>query len=152
MKTSPKKTTGQPKDAAKAGHSKLLRLLESSGLRRLLDGSPYPALAYDQRRTIEYFNPAAEQYYGYRMDELVGVTPKVLLGQSISRTLFQEIATRIYGENSIWLGRLPQRRRDGRQAERFVGVFPLRPDGRMRPLPTSASIASRARRWRCWAG
>jgi PAS domain S-box-containing protein len=73
---------------------------------------------------IVYFNPAAEQLYGYSRDEVKGKITHQLLDTKLS-TNIEDVETSIarYG---IWMGKLVHTTRDGRE---------LQVDARMILLP-----------------
>ncbi len=96
-------------------------------LARVVESAKEMVLITDAWGTIEYVNPAFERTTGFRWEEAVGQTPRILKSGAHPPSIYRELWETILS-GSIWTGTLVNRRRDGRPFEAKVTIAPIRDD------------------------
>ncbi len=82
-------------------------------------------LITDTRGVIEYVNPAFERITGYRSDEALGLTPRIVKSGRQDRAFYEDLWRTITG-GEVWAGRLINLRKDGREYHEAMTITPLR--------------------------
>ena len=98
------------------------------------DSFPFPILIYNHNRKIVFVNQKAEQVYGFKECELLGMTTRVLVGKNITQTLVRDIAKTLYIDKATWAGILPQQDRQHRQFLHYAIGVPLSVDNKAEPV------------------
>src|SRR3712207_1960962 len=81
---------------------------------------------------ILYCNPAFERMTGWRSDEVLGRSPRILQGPKTDRTVVRSV-TEILGRGGTFRGRAVNYRRDGSEFVMGWSITPVPgPDGRPR--------------------
>lgn len=96
-----------------------LRLLSS-----MVEWSADPMIRMDADYRITYMNPAAENHYGYTLEEVRGKDPAIFNAEENAEEIQREIrATIMAGE--VYEGRIRNRRRDGSTYVALLRIAPI---------------------------
>lgn len=109
-------------------------LLSSLRANETFEGFPFPVLIYNHNRKIVFVNPRAEQVYGFKESELLGMTTRVLVGKNITQKQVRDIAQTLYVDKATWAGILPQQDRQHRQFLHYAIGVPLRLEKKAEPV------------------
>ena len=103
---------------------------ELEAFRYAIEKSDNAILLTDPDRKIEYVNEAFESMTGYRKEEVLNQTPKILQSNLLSESFYEEMnATLDKGE--IWQGELINRRKDGSLLYEKASIIPIFIDGEL---------------------
>jgi PAS domain S-box-containing protein len=95
--------------------------------RACADGSNDAIMVTDTQGIILYVNPAWERIYGYRRDEALGRTPRLLRsgrhGPEFYEALWRDLANPSIGK---WRGEIVNRTKDGREVALELTISPFR--------------------------
>ena len=110
------------------------RMASEEAQRRLaaaVEQTDEAVLITDPAGTIEYVNPAFERITGYRRDEALGRSPRILKSGRHDAAFYRAIWDAVTS-GEVWSGRLTNRRKDGSTYEEEMTISPLRdPSGRI---------------------
>ncbi len=94
-------------------------------LSRVVEQSPMSIMLTNATGEIEYVNPFFEETYGYRLDEVLGLNPRVLSAGKTSSDVYQEMwGTLLKG--CTWQGELLNRKKSGEELWEFVTISPVK--------------------------
>lgn len=113
--------------AAQMG-SAIARLKAESAHRRLAAAAAQSAeaiLITDTNGRIEYVNPAFEQMTGYKADEVLGKTPRVLKSSAHDDAFYHQLWDTVL-RGDTWCGRIVNKRKDGSSFHQDVTISPVR--------------------------
>lgn len=79
----------------------------------------------DHSGTIEYVNPAFEEYTGYSFEEAVGERPSILQSGYHNDAFYRELWSTIKG-GDVWEGQIINRRKDGETFEAHQTIAPIK--------------------------
>ena len=79
----------------------------------------------DSKGTIQYVNPAFEETTGYRREEVLGQTPRILKSGRQSEEFYNEMWHTITA-GRVWRGHLVNRKKDGGLYEEEATISPIR--------------------------
>jgi diguanylate cyclase (GGDEF)-like protein/PAS domain S-box-containing protein len=94
-------------------------------LSHAVEQSPNYILITGLDATIEYVNTAYLKRTGYRLDEIVGKTPRILRSDKTPAARYEELWARVRG-GEVWSGELFKRCKDGSDYISSVQVSPVR--------------------------
>jgi len=77
----------------------------------------------DENGAIQYINPSVEKIMGYRMDEVIGSTPRVLKAGKGSSDVWKTIKS-----GAIWHGEIVNRKKSGQLYDEELTISPVRND------------------------
>ncbi len=97
---------------------------EHRKLSRAVEQSPVSIVITDRRGIIEYVNPRFTRVTGYRPDEAIGRTPRILKSGEMPQGTYRELWQTIL-ENREWHGELLNRRKDGEPFWEDVSISPI---------------------------
>ena len=89
-----------------------------------VEQSPIAVVMTDLDGHIQYVNAAFTQNTGYRPDEVLGKTPRVLKSGETSPAVYRDLWATIRA-GRVWRGDLVNRRKDGTLYEDAMWVFPV---------------------------
>jgi len=105
-----------------------------ANLRKLsvaVEQSPVGVLITDLEAVIEYANPTLLGYYGYRLEEVLGQTPRLFRTDGADETFYQQLWATIRAGNT-WQGEFRNRRKDGGLLWIATSITPIKdPGGRV---------------------
>jgi PAS domain S-box-containing protein len=90
-----------------------------------IDQATEGVLITNTEGTIQYVNPGLERMTGYRRDELLGQTPRILKSGEHDTAFYQQLWNTIKAGNT-WSGRLTNRRKDGRLYHEDTTITPVK--------------------------
>lgn len=93
--------------------------------RDLLEQNTIGIVVTDRQGCIVYANPRQLQASGYRLDELLGKTPRVFSSGETPREVYQELWTTILA-GRVWHGQLTNRRKNGELRQELLRISPIR--------------------------
>ena len=91
-------------------------------LSRVVEQSPASVIITDPEGLIEYVNPKFTEVSGYTLDELKGLTPRVLKSGKQSREFYDEMWSTIASGGS-WQGEFCNRAKDGREYWELASII-----------------------------
>ncbi|MBX3728434.1 MAG: response regulator [Candidatus Sumerlaeia bacterium] len=100
-------------------------------LSAVVEQSPNSVMITEPDGTIVYVNPSFEQVTGYRSEEAVGKTPRLLKSGRHAPVFFRELWQTITA-GEVWHGTIVNRRKDGTLYQEETEISPVRdPRGRI---------------------
>ena len=94
-------------------------------LSQAVEQSPAAVLITDTVGAIEYVNPRFEAMTGYRAEEVIGQTPRILKSGRVSDEAYANLWQTI-GEGGTWHGEIENRGKDGRRIWVSASISPIR--------------------------
>ncbi|MFN8589481.1 MAG: PAS domain S-box protein [Candidatus Eisenbacteria bacterium] len=104
------------------------RRLADEQLRRLkqaVEQSPTACMITNARRELEYVNPCFERMTGWKAEDVLGRTPRLLASGHTPADTYSAMWTAL-GRGERWQGELVNHRRDGTAYRSRMVVFPLK--------------------------
>ncbi len=95
----------------------------------VVENSPNAILVTDNQPTVVYANPAFLKLTGFKLEELVGVHPWMLMNCENDRRLFHEINKKI-SAGEVWRGDSKSARKDGSIFYHNTTISPVKNEGR----------------------
>ena len=110
------------------------RKMAEANLRKLsvaVEQSPVGVVITDPEAVIEYANPTLLRDYGYRLEEVLGQTPRLFRAERETDAFYRTLWTTIRSGNT-WQGEFHNKRRDGSPLWIAATITPVKdPDGRI---------------------
>lgn len=100
-------------------------LIRNGFLGELLGDFLHPASLTNRENRFVYVNPAFERFYGYRTDELIGLTPWILHPRQTAGSDKTRLRSLIGSSAEGWEGRLVNQRADGSRVRIYLVTVPL---------------------------
>jgi len=123
--TQPPERAGPPDPVAIVGDAALFRsIAEAVGDAVIVTSAEMEAPG----PTIEYVNPGFTSMTGYRPDEAIGKTPRILQGPKTDRTVMEQLRTAVKAGQSF-IGTSVNYRKDGTEFINEWMIAPFRDDG-----------------------
>lgn len=104
-------------------HSKLLC---QTSWRALFDAFPYPAALTNARHRFLYVNPAFEQFYGRKREDMVGLSPWVLMPRNQDGVPITKLRKALNSRAAHWSGTLTNLNARGEAVNISLIAFGLR--------------------------
>lgn len=121
-------------------------LAQHENIRFLMDSAPNGIVVVDEEGQIKLVNARAELLFGYRHDELVGLTVDLLVPKSVqdAHREYRAEFDRAPEHRAMGAGRdLSGRRKDGSEFPVEIGLNPISREGRDAVLATVIDISER---------
>jgi PAS domain S-box-containing protein len=99
--------------------------LELRKLMQAVEQSPAGCMITNERREIEYVNPCFERITGWKAEEVLGRTPRMLASGQTPADTYRDMWEAL-GRGERWQGELLNHRRNGETFRSRLTVFPLK--------------------------
>lgn len=102
--------------------------IRSSRLGRVLEDFPHPATVAKGHNLLVHVNPAFTAVYGWTEREVLGLTPRLLMGRSFPEKELRVIKRSISSAPTSWCGTLENITKEGRKLLVRLWTLRLRPE------------------------
>lgn len=102
------------------------QLLCQTPWRTLIDSFPYPAALTNSRHRFLYINPAFERFYGKKLEEMVGISPWVLMPRTQDSVPIAQMRKALNSRTAMWAGSLTNVDASGKAVRIHLVAFGLR--------------------------
>jgi len=107
--------------------SELYSLVKRSLLGELFDGFGYPCNVISSGYRIIYANRAFCKFYGYKLDQIIGLSPKVLLPRNFHTKKLADLQKHIFVKKKPYVGEIENVTLKGRDVKVFLKIIPIVP-------------------------
>lgn len=111
-----------------------VHVIQASSLGRALDGFAYPATLTNNHDRLVYVNEAFCRFYGYRFEEVIGLSPRILLPPGFPEKRLRTIKQRTRNPDGGWDGTLANHRKGRERIMVHLRTFRIAPAGHEAPL------------------
>jgi len=102
-------------------------LVKRSLLGEIFDGFGYPCNVISSGYRIVYVNRAFCRFYGYKLDQVIGLSPKVLLPKNFHSKKLNDIQKQIITKKKPYVGEIDNVTIKGRDIKIFLKIIPIIP-------------------------
>jgi PAS domain S-box-containing protein len=102
-------------------------LVKRSLLGELFDGFGYPCNVISSGYRIVYANRAFCKFYGYKLDQVIGLSPKVLLPRNFHAKKLADLQKHIIIKKKPYVGEIENVTLKGREVKVFLKIIPIVP-------------------------
>jgi PAS domain S-box-containing protein len=102
-------------------------LIKQSLLGELFDGFGYPCNVLSSAYRIVYVNRAFCRFYGYKLEQVIGLSPKVLLPRNFQSKKITDIQKHIIVKKKPHVGEIGNVTAKGSEIKVFIVIIPIVP-------------------------
>jgi len=121
-------------------------LIKKSLLGEIFDGFEYPCNVISSGYRIIYANRAFCRYYGYKIDQVIGLSPKVLLPKNYQPKKITDLQKQIIIRKKPFVGEIVNVNSQGRESVVFLKVVPITPLSSSYPVAHVSISCDRAKK------